>query len=306
MKLSIITVNFNAAEATINMVASALSVLEKGTIDSYEIIIVDNKSEQKDIDILSQSAILNNRNNNIVTVVYCDNNLGFAGGNNVGIRASRGEFVMLLNNDMELRGSIFDMIIGFMETNNISVVSPKILYTGDPCLIQFGGYELLDRYFYRIKSPLHGVMNDSISNIVSETPFAHGAAMMIRRSAIDEVGLMREDYFLYFEELDWSIQFTRGGYSIWYYPFAEVFHEGSLVTGRDTYTKIYYNSRNRLYLVHNNLVGSVRVQGLLRQLLLSLPKNILRCLLSGANAEALAHIHGAYDFLRGNRGKKRS
>ena len=301
MKLSIITVNFNAAEATISMVTSVLSALQNGSISSYEIIIIDNKSAQDDVAILNQSTIIDN---NIVMVIFCDDNLGFAGGNNVGIQASQGEFVMLLNNDTEVRDSIFDRIIDFMESNNVSIVSPKILYMGEPCLVQYGGYDVRDKYFYRIKSPLHGVDNSTVNNVTRQTPFAHGAAMMLRRSAIDVVGLMREDYFLYFEELDWSQQFTNAGYGVWYYPFAEVFHSGSLATGRDSYSKIYYNSRNRLYFAHNNLSGITKVVAIMRQLIVSLPKNVLSSLFASDWGSAAAHIHGAYDFALGKRGKR--
>ncbi len=314
MKLSIITVNYNAAAATFNMIASVVGALEGSSRlrDDYEIIVVDNKSEPEDIGLLKELSSVYASNEGVVRVLYNDNNLGFAGGNNVGIRVSGGEYVMLLNNDTELRGSIFDDIIDFMELNSVSVLSPKIVYSAAPNLVQYGGYLLRDRYLYRIESPFHGRVSSSLVDESRLTPFAHGAAMMVRRAALEAVGLMREDYFLYCEELDWSLQFTRKGYDIWYYPFATVYHTGSLVTSRDSYSKIYYNSRNRLYLASNNLRGGVRLVAILLQLWVSLPKSIFLCIFSGRGvsgggfAAAGAHLHGALDFLLLRRGKLRS
>ena len=84
------------------------------------------------------------------------------------------------------------------------------------------------------------------------TPYAHGAAMLIRQDAIDKVGLMPECYFLYYEEIDWSMMFTRAGYQIWYEPKCTIYHKESQSTGQDSPLRTYYLMRNRLLLVRRN------------------------------------------------------
>ena len=84
------------------------------------------------------------------------------------------------------------------------------------------------------------------------TPYAHGAAMLIKREAIEKVGLMPECYFLYYEELDWSMMFTRAGYKIWYEPKCTIYHKESQSTGPNSPLRTYYLTRNRLLLVRRN------------------------------------------------------
>ena len=84
------------------------------------------------------------------------------------------------------------------------------------------------------------------------TPYAHGAAMLIRRDAIEKVGVMPDCYFLYYEELDWSMIFTHAGYQIWYEPTSTIYHKESQATGQNSPLRTYYLTRNRLLLVRRN------------------------------------------------------
>ena len=79
--------------------------------------------------------------------------------------------------------------------------------------------------------------------------------MLIKREAINKVGLMPECFFLYYEELDWSMMFTRAGYEIWYDPACTVYHKESQTTGQNSPLRTYYITRNRLLLVKRNYKG---------------------------------------------------
>ncbi|MEG1649372.1 MAG: glycosyltransferase family 2 protein, partial [Rikenellaceae bacterium] len=238
-----------------------------------------------------------------VVLIRSECNLGFAGGNNLGIKVAKGEYVMLLNNDIEIKEDIFTPIVKFfLENKKIGAVSPKIVYDKEPFAIQYGGYDACDRYMFAIKSTYHGMSEADVKDVAKQTPFVHGASVMFSREAIERVGLMREDYFLYFEELDYSLRITECGYQIWYYPFVKVFHDASHTTSRNSYAKIYYNSRNRFYLASNNLKGVDRVVAIASQMIFSLPKNIVKAMLGGNYNHAKAHLHGAYDFIRHRRG----
>ena len=79
--------------------------------------------------------------------------------------------------------------------------------------------------------------------------------MMVKREAINKVGLMPECYFLYYEELDWSMMFTRAGYDIWYEPASTIYHKESQATGQESPLKVFYLTRNRLLFAKRNILG---------------------------------------------------
>lgn len=295
MDLSIITVNYNAALSTIKLVDSIMGVL-KNNLLVWEIIVVDNGSEKEDVALLEglkEVRLIKNRDN-----------LGFAGGNNCGMDLSQGEYVMLLNNDTQLKTDIFTPLIGFFtENKSVGAVSPKIVYDSAPYLIQYAGYDMCNSNLFNIKSTHHGEAESEVEDIAVKTPFVHGAAVMFRGSMIKKVGLIREDYFLYFEELDYSLRVAQAGYEVWYYPFVKVFHNASHTTSRNSYAKIYYNSRNRLYLASNNLKGKDKIDAIAMQLIFSLPKNMVKSILSRDFSSAKAYLHGAWHFCIGKRGK---
>ena len=83
--------------------------------------------------------------------------------------------------------------------------------------------------------------------------------MMVCRKALERVGLMPECYFLYYEELDWSVMFRKAGYEIWYEPTCTIYHKESQATGTDSPLKTYYITRNRLLFAKRNCEGLLRI-----------------------------------------------
>ncbi|MFI3322248.1 MAG: glycosyltransferase family 2 protein [Rikenellaceae bacterium] len=295
MTLSIITINYNGASSTISTVESIRSVLKNFAFE-YEIVVIDNNSLQSDFDLLKS---LSN-----VRLIRNSENVGFAAANNIGFRESTGQYIMMINSDATVKDDIFTPLIQFLEQNPIiGAVSPKIVYDREPYVIQFGGYRLCDRFLFDIQSPLHGRLASEVEDICAKSSFAHGAAMMIRRELLFAVGSMREDYFLYFEEIDFSLKILKSGYQIWYYPHSVVYHNASFSTGGVTGLKIYYNSRNRLYLAKNNLRGFDRLVALTMQLGFSFPKSVVKLLLKRKFSESWAYCRGVQDFILNRRGK---
>lgn len=243
-RLSIITVNYNGLKDTCALIDS----IPAGD-SSTEVIVVDNASANDEADILA------NRYPHI-HVVRSKRNLGFAGGNNLGIRASKGRYLYFVNNDTEFKTFNIDPLIARLESSDtIGMVCPKIRFFLSPQLIQFAGYTPLTRITMRNKSIGYGEQDHGQYDTAHPTPYAHGAAMLARREAIEKTGLMPENYFLYYEELDWSMMFRRAGYEIWYEPAAEIFHKESQTTGPNSPTRTFYIIRNRLLFVHRNIKG---------------------------------------------------
>jgi GT2 family glycosyltransferase len=100
--------------------------------------------------------------------------------------------------------------------------------------IQFAGYTPLSSITIRNRAIGCGEEDKGQYDTPHPTPYAHGAAMMVKREAIEKVGLMPECYFLYYEELDWSMMMTRAGYDIWYEPACTIFHKESQSTGQNS------------------------------------------------------------------------
>ena len=244
--LSIITINYNGLKDTCELIES----LPLG-MSSMEVIVVDNASKE------DEASIIENRYS-FIKVIRSNKNLGFAGGNNLGIKAARGKYLFFINNDTLLshQPSAIDTLIGRLESDEkIGMVCPKIRFAWGDCPIQFAGYTPLSRFTMRNHSIGFEERDKGQYDAPHPTPYAHGAAMMVKREALDKVGLMPECYFLYYEELDWSMMFTRAGYSIWYEPACTIYHKESQTTGQNSPLKVYYLTRNRFLFVKRNQKG---------------------------------------------------
>ena len=267
--LSIITINYNGLKDTCALIESI------PFNDKMEVIVVDNASDNQEAEQISNRFPL-------VKVVKSDKNLGFAGGNNLGIKASKGKFLFLVNNDTYFKDFNIHALIDRLNSDpNIGIVCPKIKFAWPPQPIQFAGYTPLSKITIRNQAIGFGEKDHGQYNTAHLTPYAHGAAMLIKREAIDKVGLMPECYFLYYEELDWSMMFTRAGYQIWYEPKSTIFHKESQATGQNSPLRTYYITRNRLLLVKRNWRGLSRYLSYCYLLGLVAPKDILKFALQG-------------------------
>ena len=240
IEVSVITVNYNGLEDTCALIESI------PFNEIMEVIVVDNASKDQEAEIIVQRYPK-------VKVIKSERNLGFAGGNNLGIQAAHGKYLFLVNNDTVFRAFNVQTLIDRMESSSeVGIVCPKIRFAWNNNPIQFTGYTPLSKVSVRNRAIGFDENDHGQYNTAHPTPYAHGAAMLIRRDAIDKVGLMPECYFLYYEELDWSMMFTRAGYQIWYEPSCTIYHKESQSTGQNSPLRTYYLTRNRLLLVRRN------------------------------------------------------
>ena len=211
--------------------------------------MVDNASTQDEASIIAERYPQ-------VKVIRSPRNLGFAGGNNLGIKEARGNYILLINNDTYFKEFNIEPLIERLESSEkIGIICPKLRFAWGNNPIQFAGYTPLSSITVRNQAIGFGEKDHGQYDTAHPTPYAHGAAMLIKRKAIDEVGFMPECYFLYYEELDWSMMFTRAGYEIWYDPACTVYHKESQTTGQNSPLRTYYITRNRLLLVKRNYKG---------------------------------------------------
>lgn len=289
--VSFITVNYNGINDTCELIQSIDKYIH--SVD-YEIIVVDNASRNNEA-IRLQSQFPS------IIVIRSDKNLGFAGGNNLGIKAAKGNYLFFINNDTYFLDDDIDKLIFSLEKeDNIAGGSPKIKDAVSPYNIQFAGFTELSKISLRNRIIGPGCTDNEKFNIPYKTPYLHGAAMCIKKEAIEKVGLMPEIYFLYYEELDWSVMFTRDNYELWYEPDCTIYHKESQSTGKISTSRTYYLTRNRLLFAYRNIKGINKYLSLLYQISIASTKNIIKFLFKGKLNYIKAIFKGIYDFLRLN------
>ena len=249
VQISIITINYNGLKDTCELIETL--PLED---ESLEVIVVDNASKEDEASIIKKRY-------SQVKVIRSNQNLGFAGGNNLGIKAAKGKYLFFINNDTLLRHQTSDIrhLINRLESSpKIGIVCPKIRFAWGDNPIQFAGYTPLSLITMRNHAIGCGEPDKGQYDTAHPTPYAHGAAMMVKREVIEKAGMMPECYFLYYEELDWSMMIRRAGYDIWYEPACTIYHKESQTTGQNSPLRAYYLTRNRLLFVKRNYSNATR------------------------------------------------
>ena len=242
--VSIITVNYHQAALTADFLRSVQRHTQEGEV---EVIVVDNGAEEDQERYFKEV---------FPSVVYLQSpdNLGFAGGNNLGIRHAKGDYLLLLNNDTEITPNFVQTLRAELDSHpDIGLLSPLILYDENRSKIQYAGFTPMN-YFTGRNSGV-GVMDDDrgqYDQVTTETGYCHGAAMICRRADLQRVGLMDEGFFLYYEELDWCEMFLRNGLKMGFTGKAKIYHKESMSVGKESPLKTYYMVRNRWRFIRRN------------------------------------------------------
>jgi len=288
LDISFITINYNGLNDTIELIQS---INHNCTGFNYEIIVVDNGSvndETKEIKKLFQN----------ISTIRSEINLGFSGGNNLGIKSAKGRYIFLINNDTLIIDNSILELLKFMDSQeDAAAASPKIRFFNPEGFIQFAGYTKLSKFSIRNKLIGFNEKDESQYKIVTQTPYTHGAAMIVRRSVIEKIGLMPEIYFLYYEELDWCTAMTNQGYKLWYFPGATVIHKESQSTGQGSYLRSFYVVRNRMLYSWRNRQGITRYLSLLYLLVIAFPKGVINSILKKRFDLVLANANGVLAFI---------
>lgn len=265
--ISIVSVNYNQKEHTEEFLDSVYS----SGYDNLEVFIVDNASKDP-LDIALETQYEN------LKCIFSKKNLGFAGGNNLALAETKGMYVFFLNNDTIVSKGFFSRIVSFLEKNtDIGLLSPKIVYpTGQ---IQFAGSIKINSFTGRGRKIGQYEEDNGQYDHISETAYAHGAAMIVRQEIIENVGPLNEDYFLYYEELDWSERIKKAGYKSIYFGETSIIHKESVSIGKASPLKTYYMNRNRILFLKNNVSGLNFLVSLLFFFIFSLPKSTVLFLL---------------------------
>lgn len=283
--ISIITINYNQAETTRQFLDSSRALV----YPNYEIIVVDNASELR----LDKQIVQNQYPK--ARVVRSENNLGFTGGNNLGMNEAKGDFFFIVNNDTELTPDLLnELLLPFAENEQIGVVCPKIKYFDNPKLVQYAGYNAMNM----LTGTAYVVGNEQLDSgqfdKAGPTHFAHGCAMLVSRRVFEQVGGFAECFFLYYEELDWSKRIKDAHFQIYYQPSATILHKESVSVGRKSTLRTYYMTRNRILYMRRHCSPIQRLVFYGYFIGAVLPKHLGSFLIKGQLAHARAFARGIF------------
>ncbi|MHA4843908.1 glycosyltransferase family 2 protein [Flavitalea antarctica] len=276
--VSVIAINWNTTEITCEFLRS---IVDNGTFPNMEVIIVDNGSNHDPTNALR--AVLP-----CVKVILTGENLGFSGGNNVGMRQAKGDYFFIVNNDTEFTPYLIEGLLEVFEHHaDVGMVSPKFHYFFNKGIIEYAGYQSVNVFTGR--NAMIGCREKDCGqyNKIIPTNYVHGGAMLVSRKVIEQVGMMPELFFLYYEEFDWSEQIKRNGFKIYFQPNSLIYHKESMTTGKSSPLKTFYLTRNRILFMRRNMSLLNYLIFLSYFTCITIPKNTLTFIIRGQRS----HLH---------------
>lgn len=295
--VSIVTVNFNSLQETIELLESIF----ENSFQNTEVIVVDNASDQDPGPQIKDLFPA-------VKFLRSNKNLGFAGGNNLALPHCQGDFIFFVNNDAELTDGVIESLLELFKSEPLlGIASPKLCYYNTipdlvPDVIQYAGTTPVHPFTGRNKTIGERLTDDGRFQQPEPTAYCHGAAMMVPRRVIEQVGPMSEDYFLYYEELDWCERIKKAGYKVFVDNRVRVYHKESISVNRLGATKTFYLNRNRILFMRRNRKRGQLLLFYIFLLLVTLPWNSVKYLLKGQTDELKAFLQAIrWNFTEGKK-----
>lgn len=251
MDVSVIIVNFNTTDLTRKCIDSIVRFSKEY---SYEIILVDNSSEDRSIEQITHLYPT-------IITIFNKINLGFGAANNMGIQLAKGEFVFLLNSDTQLLSDAMKSFCEFMRAagnEQVAICGAELVNEKNLPVTSFGNFPTLFgafsaigfRYFYSsyyLRKQAIGVANYNKLN--KKVDFISGANLYIRASILQKIGVFDERFFLYFEETDLAYRIKKEGYILMVLPSVKIVHlEGGSSKGFNYQSYSYYYQSKQLFL----------------------------------------------------------
>ncbi|MBI5360612.1 MAG: glycosyltransferase family 2 protein [Planctomycetes bacterium] len=284
MDISIIIVNYNTRDFIEKCLLSIYSRRHKA---SFEVFVVDNASNDGSVEMVRDKFPS-------VNLTANPQNTGFGAANNIAMKKSSGEYILLLNSDAELTDYALDNCVDFMRNHPAcGIMGGKLLYPDGttqvsvcpfPSLyIAFTQHLLLVRLFpnSRIFAPHRNALSKSDYEKEQKVDWVSGAFMAVNRKCLEQTGLFDEKFFLYYEETDLCLRCHNAGWEIWYSPSAAAIHYANKTTVKFKPKVFEYSSTSLVYyfLKHKPLFSIIALKAMLFplvcvRLLLNLPARL--------------------------------
>ncbi len=292
-KVSIVILNWDGKKDT----AVCLESLKKITYPNYHIILVDNGSHD-------DSSTYFKKNYAYVSLITIKENIGFTGGNNVGMKEAlkqNADYVLMLNNDTVVEPVFLNKLVEAAEEDKITgIFGPKILYYSKPYKIWSAGGNFIP---FIGKARTIGINEEDGEQYdqKKEVAWVTGCAMFIRRSVLEKIGLLEEKYFSNYEDIDFCLTAKKKGFKILYVPKAIIYHKiAKDWGGLDSPLYIYYQVRNNLLFIKRNLLFPNNMFAYLFLYLVSIPRRNIYLLCKADFSKTTFFYLAIKDFLQGN------
>lgn len=241
----IVILNWNGYEDTSELLES----LYKVNYVNYKVVVVDNNSSAGEAEKIEKGYGYKSH------IIRCKENLGFAGGTNVGIKYAlekQADYILLLNNDTTVHSDFLQILIDKFNTENqAGIIAPQINYYDNPKKIWSEGGKISrirgSGFAYSDK------LETEVNRVDRSVTFVSGCCMLIKSEVFLKIGLFDENYFLYTEDTDLCLRVIKTGYKIYLTPGSKIFHKVNMSTkGSYSTLPLYYTTRNRLYFAKKN------------------------------------------------------
>jgi GT2 family glycosyltransferase len=255
-RVTIVVLSWNGREDTL----ACLRSLRKASYEPFSVVVVDNGSSDGTLDAVRESF-------GDVELLPQTTNLGFAEGNNIGIRhalARGSDYVLVLNNDTRVDPDFLEPLVAAAEArSDAGAVCPKILFEDAPDRIWFAGASYDARRGYQGRLAGYRERDSAAFEGVRESDRATGTAMLVPADVLERVGGFDRELFAYSEDVDWSLRARAAGYRIYVVGDSRVYHSVSASSGGESSPdSIYYGVRNALVVAERHaplgLVGTWR------------------------------------------------
>lgn len=292
-KVFIIVLNWNGKDDTIECVES----LKKIDYPERKIVIVDNGSTDDSVEILPKKYFQDD-----IGFIAVKKNLGFAGGNNIGIEyalKNGADYILLLNNDTTVEPDFLSKLVEAGEKEEkAGFLGPKIMFFSDKGIIWSAGGKILNNF---TRGELIGYKETDKGQFdeKKEVDYLSGTCLLVKKQAAEKIGPMTEDYFMYYEDTDFNLRAKEAGFKSVFVPSAKIYHKASKAAVEFSYPYLYYHSRNGL--MHAARFGS-RFWAWLSSFWI-FAKQIVKMAVGYKREWARPVMKGVVDFWRGKKGK---
>ncbi|NIV38348.1 MAG: glycosyltransferase [Anaerolineae bacterium] len=244
----IVVLNWNGRADTL----ACLGSLARLDYLAHGVVVVDNGSTDDSVAAVRASYPQ-------VTLIETGENLGYVGGNNVGLehaRAMRADYALLLNNDTEVAPDFLRLLVEAAEANPATgIVGPTIYYFDRPDVIWSAGGAIDWGRGRTSMIGLDEVDQGQFGHTVRPVDFVTGCALLIKMSVVEQVGMLDPRFFAYYEEAEWCVRASQAGFKILHVPQAKIWHKISPDAREASPQVHYYMTRNRLLLLKLSKMG---------------------------------------------------
>ncbi len=242
-KVTIVILHFKGTSC----IADCVGSLNKITYQNCDIVVVHNGSEDNAL----RNAIIP-ASQHIIKIINTGENLGFARGNNIGIKQALkdgAEYVLLLNDDTEVSPDFLNKLIEVAEKQqDAGMLGPRVFLYGQSQQVWFAGARFDQKASEIITSEFDQTGNHNDTEPM-ESDYITGCALLVKRKALEKVGLLDENFFLYWEDVDWGLRCIKAGYKNLVVTDSIIWHKPSASSGGiDSLSRVYYKTRSRLIM----------------------------------------------------------